>query len=559
MKRLIKIIIILLIFMCFIEVKAASLDTSISKNYVDNIWSFHYRNGKVFSYGQLKFNYANGKLAYCIQPETSINFDRYNSYDNWNISGYSEESKRKMELYAYYGYGFKNHNTIRYYMATQELIWRLSRDEDIKWHTGSDTSTPEMDISYEKNEILKMVSLSGRMPSMDNITNTFYTGKEYVLTDYNGVLDLYDISSEMDFKRVDNTLVFYPDKLGTYEVYLTPIKNSYDKTIVYDREDSPTQDLATFKMPDIPGGKFIIKVERVRVKINKRDKDTNELIIDSGNKVLINDKEYEFIDGVINLTLPAGDYSIKEINASTGYFINNNELMFTIESNSGNKEIDFYNEKTKGKIEIRKTNEDGDYLEGIKFEIYDENNNIVDEIITSKNEYDYSKELPLGRYTLKEISTLYGYELDNKVYNVSLDYINNKESIVYKKIDLVNKKILCEVTFISADELDNKINTTYEVYDKDMNVIYKGNTIDGTAKLNLNYGTYYIKETSVENGYKLNSELVKFEVNDTFCIGSLTINNDKTIMPKTSTSKEVWPYIILILDVIGLLYVKKNN
>ena len=67
MKRLIKIIIILLIFMCFIEVKAASLDTSISKNYVDNIWSFHYRNGKVFSYGQLKFNYANGKLAYCIQ------------------------------------------------------------------------------------------------------------------------------------------------------------------------------------------------------------------------------------------------------------------------------------------------------------------------------------------------------------------------------------------------------------------------------------------------------------------------------------------------------------
>ena len=404
MKRLIKIIIILLMFMCFKGVKAASLDTSISKNYVDNIWSFHYRNGRVFSYGQLKFNYANGKLAYCIQPETSINFDSYNSYDNWSISGYSETDKRKMELYAYYGYGFKDHNTIKYYMATQELIWRLSKDEDIVWHTGDNSSTEIIDISNEKNEILRMVSLSGRMPSMNNTTNTCYTGKDFVLEDSNGILELYNVVSNLPFEKNGNTLIFKPEKLGTYEVYLNPIKNSYDRTTVYDREDSPTQDLATFKMPDIPSGKFTIKVEKVRVRINKRDKDTNELILDSGNKVLINDKEYEFIDGVIDLTLPEGNYSIKEINASNGYHINLDELSFTIESNSGNKEIDFYNEKTKGKVEVKKTNEDGDYLENIKFEIYDESGNKVDEIITSKNEYDYSKELPLGRYNLKEVS-----------------------------------------------------------------------------------------------------------------------------------------------------------
>ena len=119
-------------------------------------------------------------------------------------------------------------------------------------------------------------------------------------------------------------------------------------------------------------------------------------------------------------------------------------------------------------------------------------------------------------------------------------------------MDIINKKILCEITFISSDELDNKINTSYEVYDSNMNVIYKGNTINGEAKLNLNYGTYYIKETSIENGYKLNNELVKFEVNDNYCIGILTINNDKTIMPVTTTSKEVWPYILLILDTFML-------
>ena len=76
MKRLKKIIFLLVIILIGIKgIKAASLDTSISKSYIDNVWSFHYRNGRVFSYGQLKMNYANGKLAYCIQPETSINFD----------------------------------------------------------------------------------------------------------------------------------------------------------------------------------------------------------------------------------------------------------------------------------------------------------------------------------------------------------------------------------------------------------------------------------------------------------------------------------------------------
>ena len=559
MKRLKKLILLVLLLISVKGVSAASLDTSISKNYVDNIWSFHYRNGKVFSYGQLKFNYANGKLAYCIQPETSINFDRYSSYDNWNISGYSEYDKHRMELYAYYGYGFKDHTSIKYYMATQELIWRLSKDEDIVWHTGNNSSTPIIDISNEKNEILRLVSLSGRTPSYTNSVNTFYTGKEYVLNDSNEVLELYDVSSNLSFKQEGNSLIFNPDRLGTYEVYLNPIKNSYDRTIVYDREDSPTQDLATFKMPDLPSGKFTIKVERVRIKINKKDKDTNELITSNGNKVLINDKEYEFIDGVINLTLGVGTYTIKEINSSEGYYINPNEISFTIEENSSNKEIDFYNEKIKGKIDIKKIDEDNNYLENVEFEIYDETGKVVDRINTTSNEYDSSIILPLGRYTLKEVKTLYGYELDNRVYNVSLNSVNNIDPIVTRNIEIVNKKILCDITFISYDELSNKINTEYEVYDKDMNVIYKGSTKNGEAKLPLTYGKYYIKEISVENGYILNDELKEFTVSDEYCLADITIHNEKTIYPKTSTTYGMWPFIIAMLDLLGVIYVKKSN
>lgn len=562
MNRLKKILFVLVLMILLIGikgVKAASLDTVVKRNYIDNVWSFHYRNGKVFSYGQLPFNYANDKLAYCIQPETKINFDNYNSYDNWSISGYSDQAKKKMELYAYYGYGFDGHDSIKYYMATQELIWRLSKDEDIVWHTGDNSSTPVIDISYEKNEILRLVDTYGRMPAYNNSVNSTYVNKEIVLTDSNNVYEGFDIVTNLNYKRNGNQLIFNIDKMGSYEILIKPKEHGYDKTVVYDREDSPTQDLASFKMPDLQEGKFRINVTKTTVNIYKKDKETNELIKDKGNKVLINDREYEFVDGVISLRLGEGNYIVKEINSSNGYYINNNELKFTVESNSGIKDIDFYNEKIKGKVDIKKINEDGELLSNVKFEIYDEKGNKVDEVTTTNKEYDSSVILPLGRYTLKEVKTLNGYELDNKVYNVSLTNDNNKDPIVTKKIELVNKKILCEVTFISSDELDNRIETEYEVYDKDMNVVYKGNTKNGEAKINLTYGKYYIKEISVENGYILNDELKEFEVNDNYCLSTLTINNQKAVYPVTTTKYEIWPYILLVLDAIGLIYVKKSN
>lgn len=562
MKRLKKLIIILVIMFLLMgikSVKGASLDTTVTKSYVDNIWSFHYRNGRVFSYGQLKQNYTNGKLAYCIQPETSINFSNYNSYDDWGISGYSDEAKRKMELYAYYGYGFDGHDSIEYYMATQELIWRLSKDEDIVWHTGDNSSTPIIDISYEKNEILRLADTYGRMPSYNNSNNSTYVNKEIVLTDHNNVYEGFDIVTDLEYKKNGNQLIFNIDKMGSYEILIKPKKHGYDKTIVYDREDSPTQDLATFKMPDLQEGRFKINVTKTTVNIYKRDKETNELIKDLGNKVLINDTEYEFTNGVISLRLGEGIYTVKEINSSNGYYINNEELKFTVESDSGVKDIDFYNERIKGKVDIKKINEDGELLSNVKFELYDDTGKKIDEIITTEKEYDSSIILPLGRYTLKEVKTLNGYELDNKTYNVSLINDNNVDPIISRKIEIINKKILCEITFISSDELGKKVSTSYEVYDKDMNVIYKGNTTNGEAKLSLTYGKYYIKETGIENGYILNDELKEFEVSDDFCLTSLTITNKETIYPKTSTKYEMWPLLIILLDILGVIYVKKNN
>ena len=77
-----------------------------------------------------------------------------------------------------------------------------------------------------------------------------------------------------------------------------------------------------------------------------------------------------------------------------------------------------------------------------------------------------------------------------------------------------------------------------------MNVIYKGNTTNGEAKLSLTYGKYYIKEIGIENGYILNDELKEFEVSDDFCLANITITNNKTIYPKSNTNYDIYPFII---------------
>ena len=92
------------------------------------------------------------------------------------------------------------------------------------------------------------------------------------------------------------------------------------------------------------------------------------------------------------------------------------------------------NERIKGKIEIIKTSEDknkvlkteeGMPLEGVKFEVYNENNEIVDQIVTDKEGKATTKQLYKGKYKVKEIETNEWYILDENEYDVEIK--NNEE------------------------------------------------------------------------------------------------------------------------------------
>lgn len=563
------------------SVYAAENDSILNREFIPNVWSFHYRNGKVWTYGQLNIKHINGKIGYCIEPESAVNSNVYNSSTDWSISKYSEYVKKRMELYAYYGYQFEGHQTIRYYMATQELIWSFSDDEKIIWTTEDHSDSQKINVQAEKNEIVRLANKHNLIPSFSNLSYKYNVGDKVNLEDTNYALNGYDIKTDINYNVRDYILSFTVPKRNRVDMLLVPKGRSYDQTIVYSC-NFRSQRIATFGVPDNPKSNLSLTIipDKIKVKVNKKDSETKNLITDAGNIIKIknldkneyvklNDSEEIPVgtDGTVSIYLEDGNYEIEEVHASNGYSINKEKVKFKVDKNleldNDTYNVDFYNNKVYGKIKIKKVNELNENLEGCKFEIYDKDMKLVDTLVTTKNEYDESVKLELGEYYVKEVETLNGYILDNKVYKVNLDYENDEKEIVFKTLNLTNKKIRCDLLVVTSYE-DNKplSGVTVNIYDSSKKIVYTKTTDEnGEIKIDdITYGDYYLKQVSVPNGYELNDETISFKVNDDNCLSKISMKNNKVNMPKTTTKNiDIISLIILFINVGIIKFVKKVN
>lgn len=349
MKKYFKVILLIVIFT--FGIKGVKADTvTMSTSYIDNVWSFHYRNGSMWSYGQLPFRYVDGKLVYCLQPDVRISTSEYILYD-FSRSGYSEEDRKNMELISYYGYRYDGHDSIKYYIATQDLLWRFSPDDDIKWTTTNNEYGEVIDVSNEKNEILSLVSKHNVLPSFNNSNNDILVNGVLELNDDNDVLSNYDLEYDdsLIIEKDNNNIKITPTKEGEYKIKLKHKINYDSGTYIFDNFNTLTQMVGIFGAPTLIDGEFSINAKNSNINIYKKDKDSKELIYDKGITIKIKDidndiyvGEYEFIDGVVNIKLPKGKYRIEELTTSDNYKLNDG-LEFTVDED--NEDIDFYNEK----------------------------------------------------------------------------------------------------------------------------------------------------------------------------------------------------------------------
>ena len=141
-------------------------------------------------------------------------------------------------------------------------------------------------------------------------------------------------------------------------------------------------------------------------------------------------------EGIINITgLKQGKIILTETKTQKQYVLDTQDKEVTIGYDEI-KEITVTNDYIKGYIKIIKKSEDdnlitgekaGTPLENVKFEVYDENMELVDTLTTGKDGTAVTKELKKGKYFVKEVETSEYYELNENNYEIEI--IKNGETV----------------------------------------------------------------------------------------------------------------------------------
>ncbi len=531
------ILFLIFIFNCPKMVYATKLDEKFTEYY------FYRRGGgKAPESGELHTYSIDGVTTYCIEPGVLISEDA--DYVESSEAPYDTEIMQVIELYAYYGYGYEGHDTLRYQMATQMLIWdKLSGQQNEVWtEVGGEGNY--IDLSKEKNEILRLIEIHHTRPSFNYDTKTALLNEEVFFEDENHVIDDYEICNG------DGTTAYIKDN----RLYIRPYTGGI-RTITYERKGNKNpnrffystnnQKQAYFSSFSPVYGGARVKVINGTVEVYKTDNYSERLanvtfgVYNDKNQevcqIVTNDEGYGKCEG-----LNYGNYKIKELNVKDGYHKDDKLYEFTLTEENETKSFNFINNKIMGYIELQKKSDNQSIsLKGAIYEILDSENKVVGRLITDDKGYAKSELLPFGEYTVKEKEAPKGYLIDSNTYHVTIKddmeiiKINSMEKVIKGYIELY--KVDADTGNTPQGDASLK-GAIYEILDSENKVVGRLTTDDkGYAKSELlPFGEYTIKEKEAPKGYLIDSN--NYHV---------TIKNDMEIIKINSMEKVIKGYIEL--------------
>ncbi len=551
-----------------------------------------------------------GQVVYCIEPGVNINTYNYIGEDGFINSPYSEEVNKLLELIGYYGYGYFGHDTLKYRLATQELIWELVKDCEVTFSNVAVEPREEIDVSFEKEEIMRLVNNHLTKPSFDEKQIILEYGNTITITDSNNVLSGYEIYQDDGYEcHIEgNNLTIKINKLGDGKIKLRRKAYDSEHTVLFVGEDGISQKVGKFRA-SLPVESIIyIKALGAKLKIIKVDKESREAIpishikfkiknITTDKYICENDEcLFETNDkGVIQTnTVLYGKYKIEEVENQdlSGYLWNNIGKELEINENTLTKdniyEVEFENTPVKGSIKINKKGESLVYqndtyyyeeifLKDVKFGIYaDEDIYYLGKIIYHKDELINTittnnlgqamlDNLYLGKYYIKEISSNLGNLVDNTKYKFEIKYKDKYTPNINLEFNLKNYLPKGKLKFIKLDSNNKSVikDTLMEIYTIDNTLIYSGKTDEfGLIEIDdLPLGKYYIKEKESAMGYENKFETIYFEIKEDSEVIKLSLTNDYIFEVPNTKLNEI--NIIFICGTIlillgGIIYVKKK-
>ena len=497
---------------------------------------------------------SDGAYAYCIQPgidfsDTAL-ITGYD-YNHASISGMSEETWQKVNLLAYYGYGYGSHTDIKWYAITQYEIWKAN---PLGWTTYWADSFHGNNISQfeaESAELLNLVNNHYKRPTFHNSTTEVVVGETITLADNNGVLLNYNVSSNNDatIRKDGNKLYITPNKVGNITVNLIKKSERFGKTALVYVGDG-VQNLMTAGNVDPVSANLKINSIGGKVTINKVDKDiklatpqgdatlkgaTYGVFKEDGTKVtsITTDENGVVTSGM----LPSqGRYWLQEESPSNGYELDtDNRYYFIITKDNLYPTVTVYEKVIERHFDLFKvfaTDKTG-FLTGepnVSFDIYLKSKNQKVATITTNEKGFAETILPYGTYIVKQVTSTLNHEkvddfeviingdTDDPYYHL-LSNAEIKAKLKVIKIDTESGEVIkmSGIKFEIFDLQKNEYVCQNITYPKKQKVCEYETNEDGefTTPYALNSGKYRLEEVDQEiDGYLWNEEPIIFEVGE---------------------------------------------
>ena len=525
------------------KVKADELNI----NYIDGVY-FEIKDGDEYLTYQVPMFSFSGKIAFCIEPLVNITTHDYETGD-WSATNLTLDQRYFIEGVGYYGYDYPSHTgNYRYYLASQELIWKKVRNVDVKFSTALNGNGEVIDVTNEKNEILSLISQHEVKPSFNGNTYTTVLGNTVSLTDNNNVLSDFEIySNDNNNVSIDgNKLNITTTNTGNSNVKLVRKKYlSNDITVVYYNGASQKLAHATLQDPVVAQVNLISTTGNV--KLHKKDNDTG-LSIGQAEGTLkgavynIYKEDGTYITSVTtdengNASTDnfkdLGKYYILENKASLGYQLDTEKHYFEITKDNLYPEITVKEKIITRKFEITKllgTNKTGIILPevNVEFGIYNSKGELYKKLTTDKNGKMIIT-LPYGKYTLKQLTGVRGHEMLED-YKLEVKELGDTVNLMFSDNDITAKLKVVKIDK-ETKKVVKRANIKFKIYDVD-NEEYVNQTItypfrktldtfetDENGVLFTPYplssGTYRLEEIEQSiDGYLWNKESVEFFIGD---------------------------------------------
>ncbi len=479
----------------------------------------------------------NGHAAYSVEAGIRIDTEMYSQEVGYSMMNFDSETENFIKLVTYYGYDYPGHNTMNYYLASQELIWEKITLRDVYWYYLPPSGYKIYNIDNELAEINRLISLHSIEPSFIN-EKIYLNNGENIIVDQNNVLEFYEITNTnlKDVRIEQNKLIINIDNydgLGTIEL---------SRTSYYEEPGKLYYSGNNQKLVGTNGIKTSISIINTEmnegtITLTKLDSRTGDVPIGdaklTGAVYEVIDNKGVVIDTLINglknttTSLPYGEYIVKEKTPGTGYQLDKKEYNVVINDNNNNVNLTVYENVIENNLIIQTVYEDiqndiSNYTTLTQFDIYLKSTNKLYTSCIPNDSGLLSITLPYGEYLIKQVSGPENYELA-KPFEVSIQ--NSQDNItkvitenkIKSKIWFTNRDLLSQNAIKQSDvEFKIKNLDTGNYVCQNISCIYKTNN-EGYFITDepLEIGNYQVEqvEDQIVNGYIYNNEPLIFEIN----------------------------------------------